>query len=62
MGRQGIYEVLVNSREVQAQITRNWITANRKSSMAEVCAPSRLSGATQLHGETAIEEVMRVFG
>jgi len=62
VGRQGIYEVLVNSRAVQEQITPQLETATiRKLAMDEGMRTLRLSGATQVaRGETTIEEVMRV--
>ncbi len=61
-GRQGIYEVLVNSRAVQEQITGHIDTATiRKVAMNEGMRTLRLSGATRVaRGETTIEEVMRV--
>ena len=62
MGRQGIYEVLVNSPGVQQQITAHLETATiRKIAMAEGMHTLRLSGAVRVaHGQTTIEEVMRV--
>ncbi len=61
-GRQGIYEVLVNSRAVQEQITGHIdTTAIRKTAMKEGMLTLRLSGASRVaKGETTIEEVMRV--
>ena len=61
-GRQGIYEVLVNSRAVQEQITSTIDTAAiRKLAMSEGMQTLRLSGASRVaRGETTIEEVMRV--
>jgi general secretion pathway protein E len=61
-GRQGIYEVLVNSRAVQAQIRSQLNTAKiRETAMGEGMRTLRLSGATRVaRGETTIEEVMRV--
>jgi general secretion pathway protein E len=61
-GRQGIYEVLVNSRAVQAQIrTQLNIDKIREIAMAEGMRTLRLSGASRVaRGETTIEEVMRV--
>tara|TARA_R110002049_G_scaffold301811_3_gene494210 strand:- start:1246 stop:3021 length:1776 start_codon:yes stop_codon:yes gene_type:complete len=61
-GRQGIYEVLVNSREVQAQI-RGQLNTNkiREIAMGQGMQTLRLSGAARVaRGETTIEEVMRV--
>lgn len=61
-GRQGIYEVLVNSPAVQEQITDNIDTAAlRGTAMKEGMRTLRLSGASRVaNGETTIEEVMRV--
>lgn len=61
-GRQGIYEVLVNSRAVQEQITTHIDTAKlRETAMKEGMRTLRLSGASRVaKGETTIEEVMRV--
>ncbi|MBE9537816.1 MAG: type II/IV secretion system protein [Proteobacteria bacterium] len=62
LGRQGIYEVLVNSRAVQEQITAHIDTAAiRDIAMKEGMRTLRLSGASRVaRGETTIEEVMRV--
>jgi general secretion pathway protein E len=62
MGRQGIYEVLVNSPGVQPHITPHLETAKiREVAMAEGMYTLRLSGASRVaRGETTIEEVMRV--
>ena len=62
MGRQGIYEVLVNSPEIQSHITQALETAKiREVAVAEGMHTLRLSGATRVaRGETTIEEVMRV--
>jgi general secretion pathway protein E len=62
MGRQGIYEVLVNSPEVQSQITPQMESSQiRKVAMSEGMHTLRLSGASRVaRGETTIEEVMRV--
>jgi general secretion pathway protein E len=62
MGRQGIYEVLVNSRQVQEQIVPLLDTPRiRETAMGEGMRTLRLSGATRVaRGETTIEEVMRV--
>lgn len=61
-GRQGIYEVLVNSRAVQAEInTHTEISQLRSVAMSEGMRTLRLSGAGRVaRGETTIEEVMRV--
>jgi general secretion pathway protein E len=61
-GRQGIYEVLVNSRTVQEQIMPQLDTQKiRAIAMAEGMQTLRLSGAARVaRGETTIEEVMRV--
>jgi len=61
-GRQGIYEVLVNSPAVQAQIKTQLITSKiRDIAMAEGMRTLRLSGAARVaRGQTTIEEVMRV--
>ncbi len=62
MGRQGIYEVLVNSPAVQPHIVPQLDTAKvRAAAMAEGMHTLRLSGASRVaRGETTIEEVMRV--
>jgi len=62
LGRQGIYEVLLNSRGVQQQITGQIDTAKiREIAMGEGMRTLRLSGASRVaRGETTIEEVMRV--
>lgn len=62
VGRQGIYEVLVNSRDVQGQIFQHIETARiREIAMREGMRTLRLSGATRIaRGETTIEDVMRV--
>lgn len=62
VGRQGIYEVLVNSRAVQAQIRSQLnISKIREVAMGEGMRTLRLSGAARVaRGETTIEEVMRV--
>ena len=62
VGRQGIYEVLVNSPAVQAQITPQLDAARvREIAMGEGMRTLRLSGAARVaRGETTIEEVMRV--
>ena len=57
VGRQGIYEVLVNSPAVQALIRPQIDTAELREGMQTL----RLSGAQRVaRGETTIEEVMRV--
>lgn len=62
MGRQGIYEVLVNSPEVQSHITPHMESSRiREVAMSEGMHTLRLSGAVRVaRGETTIEEVMRV--
>ena len=62
MGRQGIYEVLVNSPGVQSQITPQMESSTiRQVAMSEGMHTLRLSGAARVaRGETTIEEVMRV--
>jgi general secretion pathway protein E len=62
LGRQGIYEVLVNSPALQAQITPRMVTSRvREIAMAEGMQTLRLSGAARVaRGQTTIEEVMRV--
>jgi general secretion pathway protein E len=62
VGRQGIYEVLVNSRAVQAQIKPQLnVSKIREIAMGEGMRTLRLSGAARVaRGETTIEEVMRV--
>ncbi|WP_116368419.1 GspE/PulE family protein [Parahaliea mediterranea] len=62
VGRQGIYEVLVNSPAVQALITPHMEAAQvRRTAMGEGMQTLRLSGAARVaRGETTIEEVMRV--
>ena len=61
-GRQGIYEVLVNSTAIQAEITPNMESARiRQVAMGEGMQTLRLSGARRVGvGQTTIEEVMRV--
>jgi general secretion pathway protein E len=62
VGRQGIYEVLVNTPAVQDQITASLDTRKiRQLAVAEGMHTLRLSGAVRVaRGETTIEEVMRV--
>ncbi len=62
VGRQGIYEVLVNSPAVQAQIRTQLVTSKiRDIAMGEGMRTLRLSGAARVaRGQTTIEEVMRV--
>jgi len=62
IGRQGIYEVLVNSPAVQTEIHSHLETAKiREVAMAEGMKTLRLSGAARVRkGQTTIEEVMRV--
>ncbi len=62
MGRQGIYEVLVNSPAVQGEIHPQLETTTiRKIAMREGMKTLRLSGASRVaRGQTTIEEVMRV--
>jgi general secretion pathway protein E len=62
VGRQGIYEVLVNSATVQEQITSRLDTRKiRQLAVTEGMHTLRLSGAVRVaRGETTIEEVMRV--
>ena len=62
VGRQGIYEVLVSSPAIQAQILPQTDTASiREIAMGEGMQTLRLSGATRVAlGQTTIEEVMRV--
>jgi general secretion pathway protein E len=62
VGRQGIYEVLVNTPAVQAQVTSNMEAAKiRQVAMGEGMQTLRLSGAGRVaRGQTTIEEVMRV--
>ncbi|MEH6586814.1 MAG: GspE/PulE family protein [Halioglobus sp.] len=62
MGRQGIYEVLVNSPALQQEIHSNLETARiREIAMEEGMKTLRLSGASRIaKGQTTIEEVMRV--
>jgi general secretion pathway protein E len=61
-GRQGIYEVLVNSPAVQQQILPQIDTVKiREIAMSEGMHTLRLSGAARVaRGQTTIEEVMRV--
>ncbi|MEP6389771.1 MAG: GspE/PulE family protein [Halioglobus sp.] len=61
-GRQGIYEVLVNSTAIQAEITPTMESARiRQAAMGEGMQTLRLSGANRVAvGQTTIEEVMRV--
>mgnify|MGYP001818993973 FL=1 len=62
VGRQGIYEVLVNSPAVQALIkTQLDAAVIRDTAMREGMHTLRLSGASRVaRGQTTIEEVMRV--
>ena len=62
VGRQGIYEVLVHTPAVQAEITTNLeVTRVREIAMGEGMKTLRLSGASRVaRGETTVEEVMRV--
>ena len=62
VGRQGIYEVLVNSAAIQAEIKPRIDTARiRRLAMEEGMKTLRLSGAARVaRGQTTIEEVMRV--
>jgi general secretion pathway protein E len=62
MGRQGIYEVLINSPDVQVEITPTLDTARlREVAMGEGMLTLRLSGAGRVaRGQTTVEEVMRV--
>jgi general secretion pathway protein E len=62
VGRQGIYEVLVNSPAVQAEIKPHMDTARvRRLAMDEGMKTLRLSGAVRIaRGQTTIEEVLRV--
>ena len=61
-GRQGIYEVLLNSAAMQQAIIPNLEAAKiREIAMSEGMQTLRLSGASRVsRGETTIEEVMRV--
>jgi general secretion pathway protein E len=61
-GRQGIYEVLLNSPAMQQAIVPQLETAKiREIAMSEGMQTLRLSGAARVaRGETTIEEVMRV--
>ena len=61
-GRQGIYEVLLNSAAMQQVIVPHLETAEiRELAMSEGMQTLRLSGADRVaRGETTIEEVMRV--
>ncbi|MDX1733904.1 MAG: GspE/PulE family protein [Halioglobus sp.] len=62
VGRQGIYEVLVNTPAVQELVTPQLDTNRiREVAMGEGMKTLRLSGAARVvRGETTIEEVMRV--
>ncbi|NND69116.1 MAG: type II/IV secretion system protein [Halioglobus sp.] len=62
MGRQGIYEVLVNTPAVQQLILPQLDTSKiREAAMGEGMKTLRLSGAARVaRGETTIEEIMRV--
>jgi len=62
VGRQGIYEVLVNSPAIQELIRPQLDTGDvRRAAMGEGMQTLRLSGAARVaRGETTIEEVMRV--
>jgi len=60
--REGIYEVLVASSDVQDTITEHHsVPAIRASAMTGGMVPLRLAGAEKvIRGETTIEEVLRV--
>jgi general secretion pathway protein E len=62
LGRQGIYEVLVLTPAMQQLVQPHTdADALRKCGMKEGMRTLRLSGATRVaHGETTIEEIMRV--
>ena len=62
MGRQGIYEVLVNSPSLQKEIHSQLESARiREIAMEGGMKTLRLSGASRVaKGQTTIEEVMRV--
>ncbi len=62
VGRQGVYEVLVMTPAVQAQVQAQTDTDEiRRIAMKEGMRTLRLSGAARVaSGETTIEEVMRV--
>ncbi|TGD72940.1 type II/IV secretion system protein [Mangrovimicrobium sediminis] len=62
IGRQGIYEILVSSAGVQAEIHSHLeSTKVRYVAMREGMKTLRLSGATRVaRGQTTIEEVLRV--
>ena len=62
VGRQGIYEVLVHTPAVQAEINAHLEVARvREIALGEGMQTLRLSGAARVaRGETTIEEVMRV--
>jgi general secretion pathway protein E len=62
LGRQGIYEVLVLTPGLQQLVQPHTdADALRKRGMKEGMRTLRLSGATRVaHGETTIEEIMRV--
>ena len=62
VGRQGIYEVLLNSPAVQGEIKPQLDAAKvREIAMGEGMRTLRLSGAARVaRGQTTIEEIMRV--
>lgn len=62
MGRQGIYELLLNSPAVAACITSQMDARElRRVAMSEGMRTLRLAGATRIaSGQTTVEEVMRV--
>ena len=61
-GREGIYEVLVSSPELQEYIIEGQSTRDiRAAAVADGMTPLRLAGAEKIErGETTIEEVLRV--
>ena len=61
-GREGIYEVLVSSPELQEHIIEGQSTRDiRAAAVADGMTPLRLAGAEKIErGETTIEEVLRV--
>jgi general secretion pathway protein E len=61
-GREGLYEVLVASTDVQETIVDGYSTRDiRHAAIADGMTPLRLAGAEKVaDGETTIEEVLRV--
>jgi general secretion pathway protein E len=62
LGRMGIYEIMVLSHELKKVISEGAsLVEIRKQAYKEGLRPLRISGAQKVaHGQTTIEEVLRV--